>query len=73
MYICIQFKNQSEKCYLWWQPPPHLLKKTKIKVNKLFNRPRAAGAVLQTPLSLPFDSLSDPFVKNLQDTVNPKL
>ena len=71
MYICIQFKNQSENIYLWWQPPPHLLKKTKIKVNKLFNRPRVAGAVLQTTLSLLIDSLSDPFVKNLQATVHP--
>ena len=37
-----------------------------------FNRPRVAGAVLQSPPSL-INSLSDPLVQNLQDTVNTKL
>ena len=36
-----------------------------------FNRPSVAGAVLQSPLLLT-DSLSDPFVQDLGDTVNPK-
>ena len=41
----------------------------------LFNRPSVAGAVLSTPLSLInlfIDSLGDPFVQNIQDTVYPK-
>ena len=38
----------------------------------VFNRPGVAVAVLQSPPLLT-DSLTDPFVQNLQDTVNPNL
>ena len=37
----------------------------------LFNRPGVTGAVLQTPLSL-IDGVGHPFVKDLENTVNPK-
>ena len=39
--------------------------------HNIFNRPCVARAVLEIALSL-INSLGHPFVKNIQDTVNPK-
>ena len=49
------------------------MSKTNVSAYKgyIFNRPGVAGVVLQSPPLL-INSLRDPFVKNLQDTVYPK-